>query len=401
MSTKKIKNDKKQEYDLLYAEFKKSVINESNREQVNFLCRKINDFNNLADKISKKTKTSRSQIYLSKVYIFIYLYRLLDIDKHLRIHGDEKIGELREKQSEFVSKVCQHFKLDQEETQEMNLAFKELADPITKKSHIGIRVGHDAILSLLAQDKIIKFLDSLFTEFNYYFPNLNQYVGINNNLIEYVSKSKFHTAFTVEKYLSKKIKNKAKLIKHLQKQKSGASILNNKHAMTMIKTSSRNQVDIVSIADKKAGIMITVNSILLTLLIPMFASYIFDFSSFIIPISILIVTNGLTILLATLATRPSTTKEDEITNEKIHSGQKSLFYFKNFAQLSKNEFVNDAKELLTNESAFEKSVFTDLYDVGVDLDRKYNRLRWCYTIFGTGIVLTMLSFIIVIIFSSL
>ena len=401
MSIKAIKKDKKSEYKFLYNEIKKSIIDEDNREQIIFLGRKIQESNKLIEKISKKSNVISDQIRVSKVYVFIFYYRLLYINQKLANATTDTLDEIKEIQYGFVMKACSHFGLTEKATQKMVLAYKELAEPVGKKSPLSIKIGHDAILSNLAQSKITKNLDNLFIEFNFYFPHLSPHIGINNHLIDYISKSKFYSQYAIENYLSKKVKNKAKLIKHIQKQKSGASILNNKHAMTMIKTSSRNQVDIVSIADKKAGIMITVNSILLTLLIPMFASYIFDFSTFIIPISILIVTNGLTILLATLATRPSMVVKDELTNEKIHTGQKSVFYFKNFATLSKNDFVNEAKELLTKDSAFEQSVFTDLYDVGIDLDRKYKRLRWCYTIFGTGIALTMLSFVIVIIFSSI
>jgi len=36
-------------------------------------------------------------------------------------------------------------------------------------------------------------------------------------------------------------------------------LLSNKEAMTMIKTSSRNQIDLTNIADKRAEIMITAN----------------------------------------------------------------------------------------------------------------------------------------------
>jgi len=401
MNAQKIKKDKNSEFNLLYKEIKKHLLNEDNREQVVFLWRKIQEPNKQVDKISSETNATTAQIFISKVYVFIFYYRLLDIDKKLTNDSNATLDEIKAIQTAFVKDICEQLGLSEKDTREMLLAYKDLSEPVNKKSPLGIKLGHDAILSILAQKKITKTLDNLFTEFNFYFPNLSQYIGINNYLIDYNTKSRFFTQYSVENYLSQKNSNKAKIIKHIQSQKSSASILNNKHAMTMIKTSSRNQVDIVNIADKKAGIMITVNSILLTLLIPMFASYIFDFSSFIIPISILIVTSGLTILLATLATRPSVISKDEITSEKIYTGQKSVFYFKNFASLSKSEFVDGAKELLTKDSAFEQAVFTDLYDVGIDLDRKYKRLRWCYTIFGTGIILTMLSFIISIIFTSL
>jgi len=168
----------------------------------------------------------------------------------------------------------------------------------------------------------------------------------------------------------------------------------------MIKTISRNQVDLVNITNKKAGIMITVNSIYLLLLILMFASYLFDVARYIVPIAILTVTCGSTILLATLATRPSVVNKGS-ANAKIHTGQKSIFYFKKFANLSKTEFVLEAREHITKNNVFEQSVFTDLYDVGIDFDRKYKRLRWCYTIFGSGILLTMIIFLTSITFTAI
>ena len=208
-----------------------------------------------------------------------------------------------------------------------------------------------------------------------------------------MSQTRYFSKYIKENYLLRKLKNKNKLVKHIQKLKTDSSIINNKIAMTMIKTSSRNQVDLVSIADKKAGIMITVNSILLTILIPLFASYIFDFSSYIVPIIVLAVTCGVTILLATLATRPTARVQNEHREDKLVNGDRSIFYFKNFAKLSKEKFADDIHDLLKKDSAFEKAIFTDLYDVGIDLERKYIRLRWCYTVFGSGIILTMLSFI--------
>jgi len=387
-------------FDLLYSQFKQKIVNDENRDQVEFLCRKSREAIKEAKKIAKKEGLTESQLFLCKVYIFIFHYRLIDLNKQTTKNEIQLAKDFNHIQGIFVDDVARHFELSPLATKDIKLAFAEITEPVGRTSPKGIKVGHDAIMSIFGKKKAVDKLNSLFNELEFYFPSLKNYFSISNGLIEYMAKAKLHSPYAINNFLTRKIKNKGRFIKYLQKQKEGASLLNNKHAMTMIKTSSRNQVDLVNIADNKAGIMITVNSILLTLLIPMFASYLFDFSSYIIPVAILTVTCGLTILLATLATRPSKVNDD-ISGDKIHTGQKSIFYFKNFANLSKTEFVTEAQELIASENVFEKSVFTDLYDVGIDLDRKYKRLRWCYTIFGTGIVLTMVSFILSIVFTSI
>lgn len=114
--------------------------------------------------------------------------------------------------------------------------------------------------------------------------------------------------------------------------------------------------------------------------------------------SLLAVTCGVTIILATLATRPPETTT--IESDDMKSGKRSIFYFKNFSKLKKAEFLSEVEGVLARDSAFEKTVFTDLYDVGVELNHKYTRLRWCYTVFGIGMLLTMISFLFCIFYFS-
>jgi len=387
-------------YKKLYREFRKSVINEENREQIIFTSRKTCDAVTLVEKIAQKEGLSDRDTYLAKVYTFIFHFRLVELNKKAQDDNETFLENINQIQQDFLKKVSPHFKLSSEETKQISDAIADFKVPVGRKSPMSIKLAHDALTSIFAKKKITKKLNSIFSEMEFYFPALKDNFKISSGLVDYISQTKYYTEYASQKNLAKKIKNKQKLISYVQKQKDGSSLLNNKHAMTMIKTSSRNQVDLVSIADKKAGIMITVNSILLTILIPMFASYIFDFSRYIIPIGLLTVTSGLTILFATLATRPSLVN-NEATDAKISTGQKSIFYFKNFSNLSKSDFVEEARDLITRDTVFEQSVLTDLYDVGIDLDLKYKRLRWCYTIFGAGIILTMISFLASITFTAL
>lgn len=382
-----------------FLEFKKEITNKENKEQIKFLAKKVKEAISKAKKYAKSEGISNEYFLVTQIYILLFYFRILNTYNESISKDREDDGVVARIDTVSFNKIFTDFQLSDEDKSQLRSALSDYSLPVAKHYSTPIKLGHDAVLTILGKKKFVNKLTAEIEEFEFYFPTSVDISDRYNQILDYMVRARYFLNAATDKHLSRKVKNKNKLIKYIQRQKSSASIVNNKPAMTMVKTSSRNQIDLLSIADKKAGIMITVNSILLTILIPLFASYIFDFSSYLLPIIILVVTCGLTILFATLATRPAASSKDE-ADETLLSGERSIFYFKNFAQLSKSEFVSGANELLTKDAAFETAVFTDLYDVGVDLDRKYKRLRWCYTIFASGIILTILSFIFSVIFLS-
>lgn len=204
---------------------------------------------------------------------------------------------------------------------------------------------------------------------------------------------RYFTQVARKRYDFKKASNLVKLQSHINTEKNKNNLSNNKIAMTMFKTASRNHIDLINIADKKAGIMISINAILMTVMIPILGSYIIDVSRFIIPSTVLILTSGTAVILATLATRPQTDSGD-IANDNKHRGEKSLFYFGNFFEMKKEDYRAAVKDVIVRDITLENSIINDLYDIGAVLGMKYKKLRWCYLIFAAGIGLTLISFII-------
>jgi hypothetical protein len=259
-----------------------------------------------------------------------------------------------------------------------------------------MKLASDVIFGFRTSKKYFKHLETKYKEFDLLNKGQKDRLEIMDNHYSLIKRYKFYTDRPKKLWRLKKNKATKRIRKFIRKERNNATLSSNKLAMTVIKTTSRNQVDLVSIADKKAGIMITVNSIVLSLMIPIFASYIFDLSSYIIPMFILLITSGATIVLATLATKPLSL--DSMNKKELEDGTKSLFYFDNFKNMAKEEFVNSANELIVKSSYFDKSIFTDLYDVGVTLSVKYKRLRWCYSVFAIGIVLTIITFIACVVY---
>ncbi|MFT4536145.1 MAG: hypothetical protein ACJA1A_001426 [Saprospiraceae bacterium] len=191
-----------------------------------------------------------------------------------------------------------------------------------------------------------------------------------------IEEHSYNTSVAKKCYDYRKPKNLVKLKSVINKEKNKNNLSSNKTAMTMFKTASRNHIDLINIADKKAGIMISINAILMTVMIPILGSYIIDVSRFVKPSSILILTCGAAVILATMATRPQLSDE-EIDKDDKFQGEKSLFYFGNFFEMRKEDYRQAVKDVIVRDITLENSIINDLYDMGAILGIKYKRLRWC------------------------
>ncbi len=164
-----------------------------------------------------------------------------------------------------------------------------------------------------------------------------------------------------------------------------------KSAQMMFKTTLRNQIDLTNIADNKANIMLSINSLLITIGIPMLAGNLKEHPSLVYPAAVLLLTCILSIVFATLATRP-VKMLGLTTTESIDSGNSNLFFFGNFFKMEREDYIRSLMRVMQNEGTIDKSIVNDLYFLGRTLGNKYRRLRITYQIFMTGMVLTVTTF---------
>lgn len=162
-------------------------------------------------------------------------------------------------------------------------------------------------------------------------------------------------------------------------------------------------INLSSIADNKANIMISINTIIISLVITLFGSgYTFsgqnEFGSlrFVIPMAVLLVTSLLAVVFAVLSSRPNVTTKERYELTKKDS---SILFFGNFAQLQLHEFVNRIKELKKEKDELYDSMTIDIYYLGAVLVKKYKLLSWSYNIFMGGLVLCAVGFVVIMLFS--
>lgn len=175
------------------------------------------------------------------------------------------------------------------------------------------------------------------------------------------------------------------------------SLNSSKSAQMMFKTTLRNQIDLTNIADNKANIMLTINSGIITVGIPLLFRLIGENPYLVYPVSVLLLTCLLSIVFATLATRPA--KMDGATNlNNIEKGNTNLFFFGNFFKMSQNDYRTGLKKVVENDELLDKTIVNDMYYLGLSLGRKYSRLHTTYSVFMIGMVVTVIVYVIAFLF---
>ncbi|MEO1624895.1 MAG: Pycsar system effector family protein, partial [Bacteroidota bacterium] len=225
--------------------------------------------------------------------------------------------------------------------------------------------------------------------------------GWAKNTLQFLQEHQFYTPVAQDKFGQHKKRNLKKLEKQLKKimkakekeakKKEGGPITNSRTAQMMFKTSLRNHIDLTNIADNKANMMLSINAIVISITMPLLASNIEGNAFLLIPTSILLITSVLSIIYATLATRPI--RMNGMTNlENVRQGKSNLFFFGNFFKMSNDSYHQGIQEVVENNDLLEHTIVNDLFFLGKALGEKYNQLRICYSVFMVGITLTVIAF---------
>ena len=193
------------------------------------------------------------------------------------------------------------------------------------------------------------------------------------------------------KKVLKKIKSQnTKLNQKLQQEKLPA-----RGVESMFRLTARNQINLSAIADNKANILISINSIILTVLVSMGIGRVADYPKFIIPGIVFLSTCLVTIIFAILSTRPKISS-GRFTEDDIHNKRVNLLFFGNFFRMKMDEYEWAVKEMMKDSNYLYTSMIRDQYSLGKVIGKKYKLLRVAYTIFMVGLIVSSILFAIFI-----
>ncbi|MBE5318797.1 phosphohydrolase [Pedobacter sp. MR2016-19] len=162
---------------------------------------------------------------------------------------------------------------------------------------------------------------------------------------------------------------------------------------TMFRITSANNQRLSDMADNKAHILITVNSIMLSLIVSLLLRRLEDHGNLIIPTFILLLVSLTCVVVSILSTRPSIPK-GEFTQEDMDKKKVNLLFFGNFYKMSLPSYTDGMIKVMNDKDFLYGTLITDVYSQGVVLGRKYKLIRLAYNIFMFGLIAAVFAFVI-------
>lgn len=143
---------------------------------------------------------------------------------------------------------------------------------------------------------------------------------------------------------------------------------------TLLRTAQQHHVQLSTMADTKASILITVSSIVLTIALSRSGDPQLRSALLTLAFSCLV-----SLVLAVVAVLPSFAKR---------KGRRNLLFFGHFADMTEDEFMHAVEQIIASDQSVYEAAVRDLYSLGVYLhQKKYRFLRYAYVALLTGFIL--------------
>jgi hypothetical protein len=207
--------------------------------------------------------------------------------------------------------------------------------------------------------------------------------------IKNLKHKEYHEKVTTSNTMEQKHKSKHPADADKPKPKDGPE----RGAETLFKISSSNHSRLSQMADNKAHILITVNSIILSAVISLLLRKLSSNTFLVAPSFILLTISVTTIVFAILATRPNIPK-GVFTPSDITGRKANLLFFGNFFKMELEAYQSAILEIIHDREFLFDNLIRDVYSQGVVLGRKYQLLRISYNIFMFGLIASVAAFII-------
>lgn len=265
---------------------------------------------------------------------------------------------------------------------------------------------HDADITHIGRKRFFRKGELLRVELENF--NNNKYTELEWEKKQYnfLVSNYFITEAGKEKYARRRVKNIKKQRQNILKARKVTVRTNTgkdfgRGIDTLYRANYRNHINLSAIADGKANMMISINTILISVIVTLSGAslsvsegFVVENLRFTIPIMTLLVGALLSVIFAVMSARPKVTSKEVDMND-VKENKISLLYFGNFLGIPKEEFVNYLSDLKKDQKKLYDSMSLDLYNLGIVLKEKYRLLTISYNVFMLGLVVTVLAFIFI------
>ncbi|HLG39180.1 MAG TPA: Pycsar system effector family protein, partial [Chitinophagaceae bacterium] len=229
--------------------------------------------------------------------------------------------------------------------------------------------------------------------------------------VEFLNGHRFHTAYCNDNYGKRKSKNLmfiSKLtIETESKENNGEKdtsanekiLKKEKEANlprgveTLFRLASSNHMRLSGMADNKAHILLSINSIIISIILSVLAKKLVEAPYLILPTILLLVVSVVSIVFAVMTTRPKVS-HGVFTKEQISNREVNLLFFGNFHKMELSAYEWGIQEMMYDKEYLYKSITKDIYFLGKVLAVKYRYLNIGYMIFMLGMIASIVAFAI-------
>jgi predicted metal-dependent HD superfamily phosphohydrolase len=160
---------------------------------------------------------------------------------------------------------------------------------------------------------------------------------------------------------------------------------------TMFRITYRTHINLSSIADNKANILLSINAIIISIVFTaIFRDQVDTRALVIFPVFAMLVVCMATIVFAILATRPKI-NSGVFTRDDIINKRTNLLFFGNFYRMDLDDYMWGIQEMMEDAEYLYGSMAKDLYFLGKVLAKKFYLLRIAYNIFMYGMALAIVA----------
>ncbi len=166
---------------------------------------------------------------------------------------------------------------------------------------------------------------------------------------------------------------------------------------TLFKTAYDNHLNLNTLADSKANIMLGVNSIIFSVagsnLIPKWNGDM----RLVVPTVALLASCLLSVFFAILTIRPKLIK-GSISMDEVKGRSADLLFFGNYTSMKLSDYQWAMRQLIQDPEYIYNSMSKSIFFLGQVLNKKYRYLTYCYTVFLYGLAISLILFGVCLLF---
>jgi hypothetical protein len=182
-----------------------------------------------------------------------------------------------------------------------------------------------------------------------------------------------------------------KTLKKLKKELKKRNSFPEKGIETWFRLASRNLYTRRQIVDTKSNILVTVNSIIMSIILGSLYSRLDQDSHLIWAIGPMVITNIASMTFAIFATRPQL-QQGTFSDAEVINGSAGLMTFDDFYKMPQAEYEAAINRIMEDRDFLYGTIKRDIFRLGVDLSRRYRLIRISYDVFLIGIIISVIMF---------